>query len=251
MAWWPFRDKTFLDPEDEAWQIDLWRWFLDRFGNLDDLKLSPLVLPTGQFFPPTDKKGHERAEHIFACVKRLSRMPEWPCRLAAQPESPELLVGTYVALKPITHAPGGTFGFDGEEVMITYDPATISDPGKLIAILSHELAHYLLASLRQEIPGGEELHEPATDLLTVYLGFGVFGAAASFHFEADSAGWRWSRGGYLSQRAWLFALGMFLELRGEDAELAKPYLKPHLYSELQTAIRYLHRQELPARVLST
>ena len=180
-------------------------------------------------------------------------MSDWPCRLVAQPERPPLLVGQYVALKPIKQGPGGTFGFEGDEVMITYDPDAVDDPGKLVAILAHELSHYLLVGLHEEIPGGEELHEPATDVLTVYLGFGVFGAAAAFAFEADMTGWRWSSGGYLSQRAWLFALGIFLALRDEPVDAVKPFLKPHLLDDLKAAIRYQHRRGLvaPLRALLT
>lgn len=248
MAWWPFRQGSFLDPEDEQWQIELWRWFLGHFGRKVDFDKTPLVLPTREFFPPTDKQGHERAGHVFECVKRLARMAGWPCRLGPQPDRPNPVVGTYTVLKPITQGPGGTFGWDGDEVMITYDPAAMQQPGKLVAILAHELAHYLLAGLHNDIPGGEALHEPATDVLTVYLGFGVFGAANAFNFSADCTGWQWSSGGYLSQRAWLFALGIFLELRGEKPDTVKPFLKSHLYSDLKTAIRHLRRRAIIAAI---
>jgi len=238
---WPFGARTYLDPDDEEWQIETWRWFLAKFGGLADLKRSPLVLPTRQFFPPTQKTGHERAEYIFEQVKRLARMPGWSCRLLAQPRRAELLVGQYVALKPITQGPAGTFGFDADEVVITYEPSSLDDPGQLIATLAHELAHYLLLRWRNDVPGGEEMHEPATDLMTVYMGFGVFGASAAFSFNSDSTGWQWSRHGYLSQRAWVFALAVFLEMRNDSPETVKPFLKQHLYSDLGVALRYLKR----------
>jgi len=248
MTWWPFGRGTFLDPDDEEWQVETWRWFLDQFGGLSDLRHSSLILPTRQFFPPTEKTGEGRAEHIFECVKRLARMPDWPCRLIAQPHRPDLRVSDAVALKPITHSPAGTFGFDGDSVVISYDPADLDNPGQLIATLAHELAHYLLLGLRNDIPGGEDLHEFTTDLLTVYMGFGVFSASAAFHFSADSGGWQWSRRGYLSQRAWLFALAVFLELRNETAEQVKPFLKQHLFSDLTDAIRYLRRHQIVSKL---
>lgn len=242
MALWG--PKPFLDAEDEAWQLELWRWFLDKLGREVDFRTTPLVLPTRAFFPPAATTGAARAEHIFGCVKKLARMDDWPCRLEAQPEQAPLLVNEYTALKPIKQGPGGTFGYDGDEVMITYDPGAVDDPGKLVAILAHELAHYLIGSWWQEIPGGPDLYEPATDLATVYLGFGVFGAAAAFQFEADMTGWRWSRGGYLSPRTWTFALALFLELRGEKADVVKPYLKSHLYSDLTEAGRSIRKRGL-------
>jgi hypothetical protein len=248
MTWWPFGPRTFLDTDDEEWQIETWRWFFGQFGGLSDLKHSPLVLPTRQFFPPTEKTGHARAQHIFDCVKRLARMPDWPCRLIAQPRRPELLVNDIAALKPITHSPAGTFGYDGNDVVITYEPSSIDDPGQLIATFAHELAHYLLLRWRDEVPGGKDLHEFTTDLLTVYMGFGVFGASAAFNFSSDSCGWRWSRHGYLSQRAWVLALAIFLKLRNEASETVKPFLKQHLLSELNDAMKYLDRHAIMAQV---
>ncbi|MDE2182366.1 MAG: hypothetical protein KGJ78_05040 [Alphaproteobacteria bacterium] len=251
MTLWPFGSTSFLDPDDEAWQLALWCWFLGQFGGIEDVRRSPLVLPTRTFFPPTDKTGHARAEHIFACVKKLARMPDWPCRLLAQPRRAELLVNESTVLKPITHAPAGTFAFDGDDVVITYEESAINDPGQLIATLAHELAHYLLHNWRAQAPGGEELHEPATDVMTVYMGFGLFGAAACFDFHSDDTGWRWQRHGYLSQRAWLFALAIFLELRNEEASMLKPFLKSHLLSDLNEAVRYARKKELIAQMMRT
>ena len=247
---WPFGNRTFLDADVEAWQRETWQWFLATFGGIADLKKSKLVLPTREFFPSTDKQGHERAEYIFECIKHLARMPEWPCRLVAQPRRAELSVGDLAALKPITHAPSGTFGFEGNEVVITYQPADIDNPGMLIATLVHELAHYLLLRWRKEVPGGEEVHELTTDLLTVYMGFGVFGASCAFNFNqfqgVMSQGWQWARRGYLDERTWAFALAVFLGLREESVDLVQPYLKSYLFDEVKDAHRYLRRRDFLA-----
>lgn len=254
MTWWPFGKRTFLDPDDEVWQIETWRWFLVQFGGLPDLEQSQLVLPTREFFSPTDRTGHERAEHIFLCVKRLARMSDWPCRLIEQPRRAELRVADVGTLKPIRSQPAGTFGFVGNEAVVSYEPSAVDDPGQLIATLAHELAHYRLAELRAGAPGGEELHEFTTDLMTVYLGFGVFGAAASFNFsqhqDTMSQGWQWSRHGYLSQRAWIFALAIFLALTGKSPEPLGKFLKSHLMSDLTEAVRYSARNRISQRIIA-
>jgi hypothetical protein len=73
---WPFTQKPFLDRDDEEWQIDTWRCFMRHLGGLADLKRSPLVFPTRDFFPPTDATGYARADHMLEAVKRHARMAE-------------------------------------------------------------------------------------------------------------------------------------------------------------------------------
>ena len=246
MRLWPFRDSAFLDADDEEWQAETWHWLLQRLGGLDDLKRSPLVVPTRDFFPPTAATGEARVAHVFESVKRHARMPDHECRLMAQPKRPETQVAQFTILKPIEgQLPLGTFRVDGNGALITYDPDMVDQPVKLIATLAHELAHYRLDLLNETPPGGETNLEFATDLATVYLGFGLFGATSAFQFEqhgdAFSQGWRWSRQGYLAEREWLFALAVFFQLRDEPIEAAKPFLKPAQFKDLTRAAAHLRR----------
>lgn len=242
-----FKKRYFLDEEDEAWHIATWKFLLDNFGGLETLRTTRLVNATREFFPPTEATGHARAAHIFACVKELTGMNGWPCELVAQPERIRTHVAEFVHLKILENAPPlGTYSLDrGGAVTISYDPESLKDPAVLVATLAHELAHYLLAAKRLDIPGGEEMHEFATDLATVYLGFGLFGANRAFEFsqhgDAFGQGWRYSTTGYLRQRDWVFALAVFLALRDERAETLKKLLKPHLYSDLRVAEKYLNK----------
>jgi hypothetical protein len=247
MGWLPFRNSPFLDHETERWQLDIWAWFLRQLGGIGDLRRVRCVLPTRQFFSPTDAQGHARAEHILREVMSHARMSDWPCRLVEQARRPELRVGDVTALRVVgNHSPAGTFGLSGNAAVITYDPGSIDDPMTLVATLAHELAHYRLSGIAEGPPGGEDAHEPATDLATVYLGFGLFGANSAFNFrqhqDAMSQGWSTSRLGYLTEREWVFALAVFLELRSGGAEPLAPYLKAHLTSDLKTALRYLNKR---------
>jgi hypothetical protein len=242
-----FGKKHFLDPEDEAWHLDSWRWMLMHFGGLARLKQSPIVFASSEFFAPTEAMGHVRAEHIFGCVKRHARMEEWPCALIAQPESVPLRVGELASLKRVSGGmPLGTFKVEKDRtVTISYDLAKLDEPATLIATFAHELAHYRLATVREETPGGHDMHEFATDLMTVFLGFGVFGANGAFNFRqfggTFSHGWQTSGAGYLRERDWVFALAVFLALRGEETDLLRRHLKRHLYSDLNAATKYLAR----------
>jgi hypothetical protein len=246
MGWWPFGQHSFLDREDEEWQRDTWGWLLAHLGGIDALRSAPLVTPSPAFFPRTEAKGHELAEEIFALVKRHAGMAQWHCRLVLQLPRPDLRVGEPMALKPVSGGdPAGAFSVEGNEVVITYDPAALTQPTALVATFAHELAHYRLAS-RGAPPGGAQTSEFATDLTTVYLGFGLFGANSAFTFQQHQSvmlqGWSWSRLGYLDQRNWCFALAVFLALRKQPLTDARPFLRPHLFADLGKASRYLARR---------
>jgi hypothetical protein len=105
-----------------------------------------------------------------------------------------------------------------------------------------------LAHMRDEPPGGDALHEYTTDLMTVYLGFGIFSANSAFNFsqhqDVMSQGWRYSRLGYLGERGFVFGLAIFLELRKQSSDDVKPFLKPHLFADLTKARRYLTKRGL-------
>ncbi len=246
MRLWSFAKRTYLNPEDEAWHAETWAWLLRHFGGRERLLRSPLVTPTRDFFPASSATGHERAEHVFAQVKRHAGMAEWPCDLVAQPASPELRVGEVAALRLLRGRPLGTFSVEGNRAVITYDPATVNDPLQLVATLAHELCHYRLAAVGDAVPGGAEMEEYATDLATVFFGYGAFGAACAFRFrqhgDSYSQGWKSERAGYLRPRDWTYALAYFFQLRGEPIEPAKPFLTPALWTDLRAAAAYLRRR---------
>jgi hypothetical protein len=254
MPLWPFaRSKTFLDADDEDWHLAAWGWLLARFGE-DRLKRAPLVTATRAFFPPTEATGHARAEHVFGCVRDLTGMAEWPANLVALPPRPKTRVAELGEVKIDSgHMPLGTFSRDGNGARITYDPDSIGTPTTLVATLAHELAHYLLHSVSDLPPGGKTMEEFATDLTTVYLGFGVFGANEAFNFkqfrDVHSQGWQTSRTGYLRERDWAFALAMFCVLRGEDVASLKASLKPYLFKDAQAAARYLAKTPKTLEIL--
>ncbi len=88
----------------------------------------------------------------------------------------------------------------------------------LVATIAHELGHvHLLGDGR--ISADEEDHEPLTDLLTVFLGVGIFPANSvirdvNWH-SGNMEGWSISRQGYLTAPMFAYALALFAYIRGE------------------------------------
>jgi hypothetical protein len=240
-----FGQKSFLDTEIETWHLETWRVLLDRFASELPISETPVVLPTREFFPPTDAVGHDRATHVFACVKAAMGMSDnWPCMLEMQPRrmTGERL-SEFVAIAG-GDDPNGTFRIEeGGVVVITYAPDLLEDPTGLVATLAHELSHYLLAGQADLVE--DETHELMTDLMVAFTGLGVFGANSAFSFQqfgdAFSQGWRSRGAGYLSPRSWAFALAVFGELRGDDGGMGA-WLKPEIEGLRRQAVKYLRKR---------
>jgi hypothetical protein len=239
-----FGKSRFLDADIEDWCLETWAWLLINLGGLKRQREMQLVLATRDFFPPTDAVGHERALYVFERVKLWMGMQDWACELHADDRGEQLQrVGTFNALQHRRRAPDGTFRIEDGQVVITYAADLVAQPRRLIATLSHELAHYLLASVRKPIPGGNDLRELATELTAAYCGFGLFGANDAFNFQqhqdAFGQGWSTGRRGYFSESTWAFAIALFTTLN--EIEVPKGELKDSVAHLTRRAIKYLKR----------
>ena len=87
--------------------------------------------------------------------------------------------------------------------------------------------------------------ELATDMAVAFSGFGIIAANAAFEFyqfqDAGMIGWRGGSSGYFSEDGWAFALVAFLSLREQNADAARPYLKPHVAKKLDHAFNRLSK----------
>jgi hypothetical protein len=235
----------FLDADLEDYCFDTWAWLLANLGGPERLAETPWVTPTRDFFPPTDAEGEARGAHLFACVKELMGMADWPCTLTAyERAAANQQVSDFVFVNN-PEQPNGLFWIEGGEAHIQYAADLLSQPQLLTAVFAHELSHYLLAGVMEHAPDDEGAHELATELCVAFTGFGIFSANTAFafaqHGDGYSQGWRSQRNGYLSDRAWAFNLALFGVLRGEPAPTA--HLKPGLVPMIRAAEKYLVKQD--------
>ena len=206
-------------------------------------KESNLVKPTDEFFPDGGNTQSELAESIFRQVKQHAGMSKWPCRLQAQKADPSVIVAPTVVLQGAPVSPLGTFACDSnsDEIIITYNPASVSKPMSLIATFAHELAHYLTATFQEEPPGGWENWEYATDVAAVFLGFGIFTANSCFNFtqytSVNTQGWQTSRQGYLSEPEVLHAHAIFTAIMDLPPKESMPHLKSSLRGNFKQAYK--------------
>jgi hypothetical protein len=250
-----FKSKTLLSEADREFQVATFKWLLRNFGGDDFYKTTELVLPTKECFPSKVDSPEDAASETFDVVKKYAGLENWRCRLQVQEEDANPVVAPTLAIQNGPSSPHGTFQATEEnEVIITYNPSLASQPIQLVATFAHELAHYLTATSKEEPPGGWENWEFATDITATFLGFGVFMSNSAFSFSqfsgTDSQGWKSSRSGYLSESEHIYALAIFIELKGLPVDSASVHLKPHLRKLLNKAHKELVKSNVVAELKS-
>lgn len=233
-----FDPKPPVDLDEVEWLIACFAW-LHRGLDADQPSGGPtpiLVTPeTGAI------RDAQAADDLFAAVKGLAGLGEWHCVLEqGEARRDVVLPGGYGEYSEKSAL--GTFSVEGNTPIVRYDPALLSNAHALVATFAHELAHLVLATM-DEPPGGDDLHEHATDCAAVYLGFGVFLANSARQFEqfqdAGSHGWQSSTSGYLSEQALVTATAIFVRFFAIDPDLALRPLKPYLQKDFRKALKYL------------
>ena len=118
--------------------------------------------------------------------------------------------------------------------------------------IAHEIGHIIL--LRPGFVGRDEPDmEPLNDLLTLFLGFGIFTANSAFRFAQyttnDSQGWSSQRLGYLEEPVLGYALARFAYERHEEKPAWASFVKSNISPYMKRSLAWLlHHQQ--GRLLS-
>jgi hypothetical protein len=143
-----------------------------------------------------------------------------------------------------------------DDRVITGDAATkpviavrgtqLKDPLTLVATIAHELGHVIL--LRGELlDRNTPDHEPLTDLLTVFLGLGIFTANSAARFvqyqDDRRQGWSMNRLGYLPEEVYGYALAKFAAARGERKPDWARHLSTNVRAYFQRSQTWLRKNE--------
>ncbi len=244
-----FKPKPILSEQDATFQVETFKWLLKYFGGINFYDEARLILPTKEYFPSPLESAEEAALETFETVKNHAGMKDWPCQLVAQEEDINPIVGETLLVQNGPNSALGTFEYKGEgEVVITYNPSSLSKPTQLVATFAHELSHYLTGTAIEPPPGGWDNWEFATDIASTFLGFGIFMANSTFNFSqytsTGSQGWQTSGSGYLAESEHIYALAIFILLKDICITEALNYLKPNLQKLLKKAIKEIKKTNI-------
>jgi hypothetical protein len=240
--WLTDRSGCPVDPATRDWIDRRWAWLEDPFGR-DRLLRTRVILPEPEDFPDPFAGSPEDARVM------LDRVCGY---LGIDPGTVELSV--YEDRNPVhggqwRQGTAGLYHAEAGRFLVGVEASNLDDPLGLVGTLAHELGHVLLLG-HGRISDEEEDHEPLTDLLTVFLGFGVFTANSAIREQSWQmgavAGWSVGRRGYLTMAMFGYALARFARARGEERPAWERHLRPDVRTPFRGAVRFLAADPTPA-----
>src|SRR5262249_51087023 len=132
----------------------------------------------------------------------------------------------------------------GPPERILINRSQLPEPLSLVGTLAHEVAHVLLlGDARISDESGD--HELVTDLLTVFLGMGIFGSSCVIRETSKNSAlmswWSIGKRGYLSEKLYGYALALFAWARGEARPDWAHHLRPNVRAPFAKGLNYLQR----------
>jgi hypothetical protein len=187
------------------------------------------------------------ANLIFDRVVAYAGMQHWPLKLLP-PDSCVLEPATGAR---VVTAARGTRAVAAEtapaSLIISYDPEYLNNPEAMIAVFAHTLAHYLGTSATEPPPGGAENWPQVTEILAVFLGFGLMFANTALVLPRGGCcgGPVVRRQAYVSQHDITYALAIFSVLKGLPQNQVTKHLKKSLRGHFRQALREVKGKYAP------
>jgi len=236
-----------LDEESIQWQFELYEWALRNFDADIFFNQSVLVEPSNKFFPGNADTIEAMAKLIFDKVKGYAALQHWPCTLTS-----ESSCVTQASRIVVSGALRDTQGVEPDDVaneerlLVLYDPRQVRNPEAIIASFAHTLSHYLGSMAKDRPPGGEENWPHVTEVLSVFLGFGLMFANSAFVYRNVTCGscqpTTVNRTAYLSQYDITYSLAIFCVLKEIPARDAAKNIKKTLRSYFKKAYKDVTRR---------
>ncbi len=229
-----FSRKAPLDAVSIEWIFDVFAWALTHLDADYFYRDSILVTPTNNHFPGRAGSVREMAELIFDQTLGHAGMAHWPIQLH-EPQAMHVDVAPPVALPAPLRARANDMPrrqSASVTIPVSYNPALVRNPEAMIAGYAQVLAHYLGATVNEAPPGGIQNWPQTTEVIGVFMGFGLLFANTAFNFKNRACG---SCGGppverqvYLSQYDITYALALFSTLRAVPDKMVLHHLKSSL-----------------------
>ncbi len=235
----PLLEDTYAN-----WMFDVYAWALRNFDPIMFREETLLVTPSNQHFPGKASSPAEMAHLIFNRVLTYAGMEHWPVKLlpmdscvlepASQVRMPNGVRGSRASATEPSPA----------NLTISYDPDYLHNPEAIIALFAHTLAHHLGQTATEPPPGGTESWPQTTEILSVFLGFGLMFANTALVFPRGGCcgGPVVRRKAYVTQHDITYALAIFSTLKDLPQKEVLQHLKKSLRGHFRQASREIQHK---------
>lgn len=244
-----FSPKLPINDEDRIWVDEGFKRLEKLLGRRRMLE-AKVVEPTAEDFPDAYSKTPEALEQLFTRVCGYMQVDRSTIKLEVFPDETEELRDLLPSWSAGGQGPAGVYLHAhlreqvDERMIVAIRSSMMKDPLSLVATVAHELGHVILLGGELMSPDTED-HEPMTDLLTVFLGLGIFAANSAARFmqfqNERKIGWSTQRLGYLPEPVFGYALARFATERGEQKPDWARHLSPNVKSDFKNSKRWLNQ----------
>lgn len=244
--------RQLLEDNSVEWLYESFAWALRNFDAGVFYNQTVLVLPSNEFFPGRENSVHGMANLIFVQVKGYAGVKHWPTQLldhnSCMIEPPRVEIkGALRGDRGVEQGVDQGAEKDAKSVLVTYDPDQVLNPEALIATYAHQLAYHLGMHAKELPPGGEQNLPHVTEVLAVFMGFGLMFANSAFTFQTGGCGSckrpGTNRSSYLSQYDTTYALALFSVLKQIPNNKVLPHLKKSLRPFYKKALKEIRSNE--------
>lgn len=234
--------QQLVSDASAQWMIECFDYAGTYFDQQEFAQRTQLIQPTNQFFGGRVSSVEEKAANIFEHCINYAGVAHWPFQLVHAKQNlgyPTLTPDT-VVIERNSQQKLPAVDTQNKRFLLTYNPQQTLKPEDLAASFSGLLAQYLIFHAPQLPPQGETLLAEASEVLAVYMGFGVVLANSAYTFRGGCGSCfnpSANRQASLTENEVLFALALFCHYKQLPASAATKHLKKHLKSSFKAAQR--------------
>lgn len=227
-----------LELQNQLWLNQRVGWIIQEFGH-EHIRRVQCILPTSTRLAEYRGGTDEEVIEYFGKIAR---------DIGLDPNKIDFSIQDHLE----TDDGGVALGLYGEpedgRFSIDILARELSHPWRLVSTLVHELCHvHLLGHRRIDCEAHD--HEPLTDLLCVFMGYGIICANTVIQDDVLGAGahrqWYSGRRGYMSMAMYGYALALFAQLRNDDCKSWLRHMRADVRDAFNHSLRFFQSHGLP------
>ncbi len=241
-----FQPRPLIEQSGADWILATYEWALTYFDSEEFFCRSRLVQPSNDFFPGSVDSVHAKAENVFQSTRKYAGLSHWSMQLQA-PEQFQNNPHPQLNLARIERNSAENLQALNAELPLyfSYNLQQTRKPEDLSASFAHLMAQHLVVQSKVTPPGGPDFFVEATEILAIFMGFGVMFANSAYTFRGgcgSCSNAQANRQAALSEDQVMYALALYCRLKGVQNKEATRFLKKHLRGSYKQALKQIEKQ---------